>query len=385
MSDPNVDAILQAFDQAAVRHPLYDRAMEDLDKFYRASHPLGFLAGPPLVGKSRLARAFADKANESSADEVPVLYAEATGLCGNTLHVYRFLKPFAVAAKAAGINHIVGPPQQQKDLFGVVRLVPAPKNGSLLQRAEIMGQALRHAVEYRHVRLLVVDNIGAILPGKNPEHIQQRMQCLEIIAQETNVRMLLVGRDKHISDISCALNRIPRLDVIRLPRYTDPGDRMVYPGFWNFANELVKTVPKVTMPLIEPDDMVELHSKCLGCPGWLVQLFREALLQILTPGLFQSSELHVDQIVRMGETSTWLLRHLREIKREEWRIVPYLDTGREEKRDVDALKNELNLTKRDSPPKPDRRPGMAARAGSSGNGLRRRRVGERNPGRLSGA
>ena len=110
-----------------------------------------------------------------------------------------------------------------------------------------------------------------------------------------------------------------------------------------------------------------------------------ALRQILSPGLFQSSELHVDQIVRRGETSTWLLARLREIKREEWRIVPYLDTGREEKRDVNALKNELNLTKRGSPPKPDRKPGMAARAGSSGNGLRRRRVGERNPGRLSGA
>ena len=91
MSDPNVDAILQAVDQAAVRHPLYDRAMEDLDKFYRASLPLGFLAGPPLVGKSRLARAFVDKANGSSANEVPVLYAAATGQCGSTFYVDRFL------------------------------------------------------------------------------------------------------------------------------------------------------------------------------------------------------------------------------------------------------------------------------------------------------
>ena len=386
MSDPNVDAILQAFDQAAVRHPLYDRAMEDLDKFYRASSPLGFLAGPPLVGKSRLARAFVDKANEeSSANEVRVLHAAATGKCGSTFHVDRFLKPFAVAAKAAGIDHIVGPPQQQVDLFGVVRLVPAPQKGSLLQRAEVMCEALRCAVEYRHVRLLVVDHIGSILPGKNPWHIQQRMQCLETIALETNVRMLLVGQDEDVSDVLCAVNKIPRLPLIRLPRYTDPGDRMVYPGFWNFAHELVKAVPEVTMPLIEPDDMVELHSKCLGCPGWLVHLVRLALRQILSPGLFQSSELHVDQIVRMGETSTWLLARLREIKREEGRIVPYLDTGREEKGDVNALKNELNLTKRGSPPKPDRKPGMAARAGSSGNGLRRRRVGERNPGRLSGA
>ena len=374
---------LERFNAASIRHPLYDAAMEQLQAFDQAEHSLGFMTGPPLVGKSNVVRAYANKVNAGAGNAMPVLCATATKACDKEFHVDLLLKAFAAAAKAPGLEPIVEPPRRPASLFGDMYVLPSLPKGSARRRQALMCDALGYAARYRRVRLLVVDEVGEILTG-SPDQNSHRIHCLRGIAETADVRLLLVGRDAVVADALEKLERIPRVPLICLPRYLNPRKKREYAGFWRFIHTLVETVPEVEFQKIHAEDMTRMHLKCLGCPGWLATMVRDALYKILTPGLSSELKLRVEQIVREGHDSKYLLDCLREIENGERRISPFLSVGREAERANSMLMARLDLVESKPSGRPNQHARTTNRNGPSGSKNRRQKVGERRPRRLEG-
>ena len=376
MSDGfDVKATLQAFETASIDHPHRRKAMDELEAFERSSARIGFLAGPAFVGKSNAARAFADRMNGACKGGIPVLYARATGLCGNAFHVDRFVRPFAVAARVPALEHTVAPPRRVTNLFGETEVLPRLPKGSLMDRAEVMCEALRLAAEHRSVRLLVVDDIEGIFVEER-RHYLQRIRCLEQIAEVAKVRMLLVGRDELVVGILRAMQNIRTMPVVRLARYANVRRKSEFKGFWRFPHKLVEEVPGVTMETISGKKMGELQAKCLGCPGLLVNLLREALRDRLELEILHASELTVDAVLLKGDTSGRLLELLTDIVSGEQAIARYVEDRKEDKK---RLMEALKLP-------PSSKPGGKSPKGAgttfNGNGIHARKVGETKPGRI---
>ena len=130
------------------------------------------------------------------------------------------------------------------------------------------------------------------------------------------------------------------------------------------------------MEPIDHQAMGRLHAKCLGCPGLLANLVREALSDALPAGLFRSAILRVDDVVRKGQPATYLRARLQAIQEGEEAIRRYVEV---QPHDELILQQELGLTPRKQAPRNSTRtPKWAA----GGNAIHRRKVGEHTPRRI---
>lgn len=373
-----VDKLLKDFDEAVVPHKLYAKAKLDLEAFHRSSSRIGFLCGPPLSGKSTLARDLADTVNAASEDGIPLLYGAASGLSGRSFFVDEFVKPFAVAAQVPALDDIVGPPQQQELLFGEIYVVPRLPGISNRERAALMCEALGRAVKYRRVEMLVVDGIERIFPGTG-QGCEERVMRLQAIAEAAHVRLLLVGRDELVAKILKASVNQGMMPVIRLPRYADPARQSEYRGLWQFAHKLLERVPMIDVGRITGSQMGKLQEKCLGCPGLLVEMMRAALHERLSPGLFSASYLKVEHIAWQGENSRQLLRRLESIRVGERAIAEFVNSTKE---DDKVLRQELGLSEPTSKSESNDGRAKSKKVAQPTGGIHQPGVCERKPGRI---
>ncbi len=367
---------LARFDATSLDHPHRDTALDELEAFHKSGARIGFLTGPELSGKSDLACAFARRINgKAGPDALPVLVARATGLCGTAFHPDLFIREFAAAARVPALDDLCAPPQQLRDLFGQVCIVPRLPKGSQRDRTEVMSGALRHAARHRRVDLLVVDAIERIFPWDRPRHLM-RYRCLEDIAERTGVRMLLVGRDGLAAAVLASVKALGSPPVVRLRRYAEVRKGTGYEAFHSFAQRLLDDVPGVEMERIDHEAMAQLHARCLGCPGLLAGLVRAALSDAAHEGLFRSSTVRVDDVVRKGRSATQMRARLAAIRQDEAAIAAHVH---ERPEDELMLAEELGLIPAGSA---CRKPRRQPKAAPVGNPIHRRRVGERNPGRI---
>ncbi|MCY3701918.1 MAG: AAA family ATPase [Rhodospirillales bacterium] len=372
----DVGVALAQFDGTSLEHLHRRRALKALRAFYRSPARIGFLTGPEQSGKSDVARVFAERTNRKAGREaMPVLVARATGLCGTVFQPDQLVREFALAAKVPALEHLCAPPQQVENLFGQTHIVPRLPKGSQRERTEVMCAALRNAVAYRQVDLLVVDQIERIFSEDRPRHLV-RYRYVEEIAEQTGVRMLLVGRDSLVASVLASVQALGPPPVVRLPRYADLREGSGYEQFRSFAQKLLDDVPGITMEPIDHQAMGRLHAKCLGCPGLLANLVREALSDALPAGLFRSAILRVDDVVRKGQPATYLRARLQAIQEGEEAIRRYVEV---QPHDELILQQELGLTPRKQAPRNSTRtPKWAA----GGNAIHRRKVGEHTPRRI---
>ena len=253
-----------------IQHALYHAVLNEVSLMIECPAGLEFFAvfGPTGVGKSTLCEAIGAEALElyrkespSKPGELPVVMVTAPAAPRGRpdwkelfSRILEELNRPLVSAPANGYGGIFGPYDSGHLLFG---------------RGTTSGirRALRDAIHYRKVRLILIDEAQHLTKGLNIAQVAMDIDNLKNLAFETKCLIGLLGTYDLLPLVTASGQLSRRVQPVHYPRYTE--QNKIIKGHFNAAlDAFVKHMPIKSKEVIL-DEREFLFMRTSGCVGTL--------------------------------------------------------------------------------------------------------------------
>ena len=361
-----LNEILERLDSAECRHRKYGIARDALSRHAGADGPPRcVVCGPPYVGKTKLiSEVFA-------GDETAIVVPAPTGSSsGRRNPAMELLEAACQAGGAPMIDGFIDPEPVQPALpfpdFPVER--PRRFGQSWESSEQVALRGFSRMVKHRGHRCLVLDGAERMLDAAVA---RRRVPWLMGLAEEAGIRLVLVCRDHAAAGVVGNSAYGGDFAQVRLQRY-DPRE---VEDWFAAVEKLLSVVPEIRTPDLPGECLGKFFRHSLGCFGLLHEQLRQAIeqgsLKRRRSGSWRMklTQASLDSAARPVDALGRLLRTVVDGEEQISLQGRLLHTGE----DLDA---ELGLYEAENSARQPSR--------GNGNGIHRRRPGERTPTREVG-
>jgi hypothetical protein len=286
---PEAQAIVDAFEQQLVGHPLLVEATNDVRAFIAnpVARPIGLLVGPTGVGKSTLLTKVvegieADRAAELAEHPQRRAVVKTSVPSGQKV---------SLKTLYASLLHDLEAPLADR------RIDPAMNRRELRHKPHTMTEAgarlaLINEIEWRRPTVIIFDEADHFTHGRGASQLLILADVFKDLAIQTGLPILLAGTYAMLAfrGLTAQFDRRVRDIHLRPYRYADRAERM------KFAWAVAQLAGQLPIPQPDlADDIEAIYERTMGCVGHVYEWFVLALVEALADGTERVGPEHLER------------------------------------------------------------------------------------------